>query len=462
MNTNRRGIRVAVAMLMAGLLLGEVQAQMVPARAQTLPVFRVERLRFDVDEKTPLKELLPTPPESVAPGGPIVDDLSRVPEVHFQKPIVINVMKEDQLAVHARKNKLQTAYQMAKMNFLNQQKRDRFLETLIAQRPDLAGLPFAMGDACRVKESDLPGFRKEVALVRTTFNNLSFTLPDPPTRPVTGPERFWKEYDEQTRRINGREAIDAATTREPPDFSGFAVAGLMQVIGAESRDFQAGLIARMTKFPKSADKNVTEALAQLAVFSTDSGVRWLAIEALLSRDLGPADPILLKGLRYPWPDVARSAMEAVVQLKRDNLKPELAKILREPDPRAPVVRETAGKKEIVVREVVRINHHRNCLLCHPPAGTAEETVMKHARTPARLPWKEVDKGVHMVSYESRGFPGSPTESGASLDGMRAKVRRSLPACRSRASRSIRRNTMCHLCQKYLSELMLHIFARIFR
>ena len=69
--------------------------------------------------------------------------------------------------------------------------------------------------------------------------------------------------------------------------------------------------------------------------------------------------------------MAENAAEAVVQLRRTDLGPELVKMLNEPDPRAPVLREIKGKKVPVVRELVRINHLRNCLLCHPPANTPD-------------------------------------------------------------------------------------------
>jgi hypothetical protein len=46
-------------------------------------------------------------------------------------------------------------------------------------------------------------------------------------------------------------------------------------------------------------------------------------------------------------------------------------MLEEPDPRAPVVKEVEGKKVPVVRELVRINHLRNCMLCHPAANASD-------------------------------------------------------------------------------------------
>jgi len=73
--------------------------------------------------------------------------------------------------------------------------------------------------------------------------------------------------------------------------------------------------------------------------------------------------ILLDGLRYPWPVVARRAAEALVRLERKDLLLHLIATLEAPDPRLPEQREGVWQ----VRELVRINHHRNCLLCHAPA-----------------------------------------------------------------------------------------------
>ena len=119
----------------------------------------------------------------------------------------------------------------------------------------------------------------------------------------------------------------------------------------------------------TSPKEAPEALTRLALFSTDKTVRQAAIKALHKQDSGPATALLLKGLRYPWPSFAQNSAEAVVQLKRVDLLAELVKMLDEPDPRAPTASEVKGKKVQTVRELVRINHHRNCLLCHAPANT---------------------------------------------------------------------------------------------
>jgi hypothetical protein len=96
--------------------------------------------------------------------------------------------------------------------------------------------------------------------------------------------------------------------------------------------------------------------------------------------------ILLAGLRYPWPAVARHAADAVIRLERNDLVPQLVALLDEPDPRAPVVREVNDKRVPVVRELIRINHHKNCLLCHAPGNTgsvAPDTLTAEVPVPSQ-------------------------------------------------------------------------------
>src|SRR4051794_36665790 len=87
---------------------------------------------FVIDPKTPLKDLLPPPPNAVTPRTLLVRNLVEVPEVQFQENAIVL------MAANA------IAHQMAKINFLNGQKTDRFVELLLENRPDLAGLPFTL------------------------------------------------------------------------------------------------------------------------------------------------------------------------------------------------------------------------------------------------------------------------------------------------------------------------------
>jgi hypothetical protein len=103
--------------------------------ARSTPAFN-----FAIAPDTPIQELLPIPPKAKLAAPRLIDDIAQVPEVAFQEP----------LARSPEALKL-TAHTMAKINHLNRQKTDGFIEALLQARPDLAGLPMAMGDTCRTK-----------------------------------------------------------------------------------------------------------------------------------------------------------------------------------------------------------------------------------------------------------------------------------------------------------------------
>jgi hypothetical protein len=122
-----------------------------------------------------------------------------------------------------------------------------------------------------------------------------------------------------------------------------------------------------------AHAEATRALARLAIFSAEEEVRQAAVDALKVRRERDYTDILLQGLRYPLPTVAQRATDAIVKLERKDLVPELVAFLDEPDPRAPVARQVKDQPVQMVRELVRINHHRNCVLCHAPGNNVSAT-----------------------------------------------------------------------------------------
>src|SRR6185436_19856659 len=67
------------------------------------------------------------------------------------------------------------AYQMAKIRYLNEKKRDGYMAALI-QREDLKGLPFAMDDDCRTGKERSTDFAKAVTTVRTAQLELGRSL----------------------------------------------------------------------------------------------------------------------------------------------------------------------------------------------------------------------------------------------------------------------------------------------
>jgi hypothetical protein len=322
----------------------------------------IKRFHFKIDPKTPLRDLLPTPPRMAPPAGPLLgEDLDQVPQVHFQEPLVAprsaNLSKlspEEAIAVvkkgvEAQEKLLeQTAHQIAKINFLNKKQLDHFIAVLVRDRPDLAGLPFVMGADCRLTQERCKVFTHTVQTLRG-YLKPRYKAP------------FWERCEET---YPPGDASRSERKEEAPA----VIATLMQFLPVESPTLRQGLAPFLARYP---EKEASQALVRLALFDADEGVRKAALDALEKR--GPQDvgALLLQGLQYPWPAVARNAASALVHLKRTDLVPTLVDLLDQPDPRAPVLREVKGKKVPVVRELVRINHHRNCLLCHAPGNTPD-------------------------------------------------------------------------------------------
>ncbi len=264
--------------------------------------------------------------------------------------------RAEQAAREREKTQAQIAMQMHRINYLNRKKTDRFVELLLEHRPDLAGLPFVMGDACRMKTEEGSKFSAAVTMVHKSLKAHG-----------NQPKAFWKLWSET------RQPVAPIRTENITVDGKACVAALMQVLPKEPARIRLGLVEHLSTFNDSqADRDeATRALARLAIYSPEEQIRRAANSALLKRETGPSTDQLVKGLRYPWASVAESTAEALVQQQRTDLVPQLVGMLDEADPRAPVLQETEGRKVLVVREVVRINHMRNCLLCHPPAQNAK-------------------------------------------------------------------------------------------
>ncbi len=150
------------------------------------------------------------------------------------------------------------------------------------------------------------------------------------------------------------------------------VAGMMQVLAIAATPVREQMV---TILAESRHPVATKALAQLAVFAPDASVRQLAAKALVGRKAAEYTDVLLAGLSYPWPAAANFAVDVIVALKRDDLVPTLVDMLGDADPRLPVAKKVDGKEILVVRHLVKLNHNRNCLLCHPSAEGAPKSAV---------------------------------------------------------------------------------------
>jgi len=128
---------------------------------------------------------------------------------------------------------------------------------------------------------------------------------------------------------------------------------------------------------KSKSKVSANLLACYVKFDLDESVRISATRALSKFPLDWVRPKLLEGLRYPWPDAAKHAAEGLVRLNDSKAIPILVEYLKSPDPTTPRVSKDG---HYVKRELVAINHLKNCMLCH--ADSAAESDKGRAPVPS--------------------------------------------------------------------------------
>jgi hypothetical protein len=318
----------------------EVQEERAPERTALF--------HFSIANDTPVKNLLPVPPKGQT-SPVLTDDLGMVPEMAFQEPLPRQQPKQ---------SLEQIAYTLAKIEHVNKRKTDAFMTALLERRADLAGLPFAMGDACRMKEERGQQFAVALKRIRQCLQQqVQVQVGDADQAPRRAAETFWVQFQTQCVQEDLAASVD-------DDVLQARIAALVQVLGPQTVPLRLGLVQYLAGVPHVA---ATRALARLAIFSAEDDIRSSAVAVLKVRRDQDYTDILLQGLRYPWPAVAQRASDAIVQLKRSDLAGALTALLEQPDPRAPVRRQVGTKQVSMVNELVRINHHRNCMLCHAPA-----------------------------------------------------------------------------------------------
>src|SRR5262249_57782852 len=110
-------------------------------------------------------------------------------------------------------------------------------------------------------------------------------------------------------------------------------------------------------------------------------VRETAVESLRGRPPQDYQQLLVEGLHYPWAPVADHAAETLVALGCRDTVPALVQVLERAEPEVPI-RVKKGKASVtVVRELVQVNHLRNCVLCHAPSLDRGDLVSGAVPTP---------------------------------------------------------------------------------
>jgi hypothetical protein len=231
---------------------------------------------------------------------------------------------------------------------------------LIMDRPDLAGLPLREGEASRRNaEAAQQLHRASLALRARLFEATRGGERGPGGEPRPDAKK-----------------LAAALKTEDRARSTEAIPALQQLLMGEDAGLRRVLVEQLARID---GRRATVALAQRALFDPHPGVRQRAITALAKRPRKDYERLLLDGFGYPWPAVADHAAEALAALELRETVPLLRSLLNQPDPAAPY--QKPGRLEPFVREVVRINHLRNCVLCHAPSLSDEDKLRGFVPSP---------------------------------------------------------------------------------
>jgi hypothetical protein len=235
--------------------------------------------------------------------------------------------------------------------------------TLLDKRSDLAGLPMRMGADCQLGKEPTENLQVLSVKVR---QYVAASLPrdrtDPRPDPVVLRDMFLDGPDSLRREWLQTEAIPT----------------LQQMLQTENKPCRLLMVELFGRMPHQP---AAVALAQRALFDLSPEVREAAVAQLKGRPREHYRPALLAGLRHPWPPVADHAAEALVALGDTEALPKLVSLLDEPDPRAAF--KLPDRQTPYVHEMVRVNHLRNCLLCHPPSFALTDPVRGLVPAPNR-------------------------------------------------------------------------------
>jgi hypothetical protein len=154
---------------------------------------------------------------------------------------------------------------------------------------------------------------------------------------------------------------------------------VVQMLQVEDETRRLMLVDGLKRMPEVA----VIPLVERAIYDVSPAVREAAIAALSERPSEQYRPVLLNALRHPWAAAADHAAEALVALQDHEAVPLLKPLLFRTNPCAPEASSEADAKPLV-REVIRVNHLRNCMLCHAPAvGDGKELVVAPVPTPGQ-------------------------------------------------------------------------------
>jgi hypothetical protein len=175
-----------------------------------------------------------------------------------------------------------------------------------------------------------------------------------------------------------------------------ALPALLQILQVQEAPVRLVLVELLAEID---DPRAQAALAVRAIIDVSAEVRQAAVRALARRPTRTYRDLLLSGFRYPWPPAASHAAEALVALGDKDAIPMLTALYYQPPPSLPFAVGVGAARAQAVRELVRVNHLRNCLLCHPPSFHNADPVRGVIPVPSQAPGSQSGGGYMGVSTD---------------------------------------------------------------
>jgi hypothetical protein len=243
---------------------------------------------------------------------------------------------------------------------------------VIDARPDLQGLPVRRGSNAQLSPTESDAFRDTSVLLRKGLGQLAG----------------------QDAGKNRRLAIRYEVLAARPE----VVARLLhQMLQVEPVPLRKMLVTQLKSIRNPA---ASRALAHQAVYDPVAELRRAAVEALARRPVAEYLSPLLDAVVSPWPPAADHAADALAALAPGEAVPELVHRLGRPDP-------PDGDGVPTVRELVRINHAHNCLLCHAQSVSSRDGIRVAVPSPVR----PLPSPFSLATYEGGGKGGSSAPRG---------------------------------------------------
>jgi hypothetical protein len=233
---------------------------------------------------------------------------------------------------------------------------------LAPEHPELRGFPFRRGAACR----KTPEEAKAIQGYSIPLHQLTDRIPLPSLS-----EQQLFDFDpgiQQSRDAPWEQRLLQSLKTDAKFVEPTATSTLVQMLQHQDSSIRLQLTETLAAIESPA---ATAALAERAIYDLSPSVRAAACNELRSRPPRDYHQQLLAGLRYPWEPVAVHAAQALVALKLQDAIPDLNRMLELPDPNRPHQDDTGAW---VKTEVVRVNHLRNCYLCHAPSTSDRDLV----------------------------------------------------------------------------------------